>query len=201
MKRNRSKPSILLVVNKNENIEKKENVNTIEYDSRILQRIDRRYGSSYNYIIFSNNTNIEVQFNNYILVHPIEENEKDSIFMNILILNDILMQNIENIVDNGQTELAALMRYIQINNIKQNEFEFNRELRKIKEENNLGRKVVKKYKKTIVKAIKKHYSQNSITRVIKFYFKRNKVMVLFIYKILNNVEYEIEHRIKEIKYI
>lgn len=194
----KTKPRILLVVNQSEQRERQENVNIIEYDNKILQKIDRRYKSSYDYIIFSNGIKIENEFNNYILIPYTHNKQEKNVFMNILILNSILIENIENIVENGQIELAALVRYIQINEIKQSEFVFNSVIRKIKKLNNLDRKVIIKYKKVIIKVIREHYSQNSVVRRIKFYLKKNKIIKIFLYKILNNTKSEISDSIYDL---
>lgn len=169
MKKNRSKPSILLVVKKIKQNERMENTNIIEYDERILKKLDRKYETSYDYIIFSAEINTEIKFNNYVLVY---NNQNKKVFMNLLILNTILINNIENIIENGQIEVVSLVRYIQINEIKQDEFIFNNVIRKIKKENKLKRKEIRKYKRIIVQAIRGHYSQGSMVRNINFHLKK-----------------------------
>lgn len=197
MKKDRNKPSVLLVINKNEKVERGENINVVEFDNRILKKIDKKYETSYDYIIFENGIYSEIKFDNYILAY---DNQQQRVFMNLLIFNTILMNNIKNVIENGQIEVASLVRWIQIYDIRQEDFIFKELIKRIKIENKLKKEEIKKYERVIAKCIKEHYSQGSMIRRIKFYLKKRKITISFIYRILKNVEEDIESKIQEVNF-
>ena len=89
--------------------------------------------------------------------------------------------------------------YIIDEDIKQNDFSFKKELKKLKRKYKLEKKSIDNFKRVIINLIKEHYAQDSLLRKIKFYAKSNNVIKVFLYKLILNIINDINNEIKIIE--
>lgn len=118
----------------------------------------------------------------------------NKLFINELIVNPILMEYANLVSDFiGRVEIGVVLKHILRNNIKQDNFNFYKELKEMKKIQNCTGYDIRCFKKNIYHAVEEHYSQGSIIRKIKFRFNKANIIKKLLYKILNNVVYELKN--------
>lgn len=115
------------------------------------------------------------------------------LFINELITNPILMEYASLVSDSiGTIEIGIFLKHILRNNIKQDDFNFYKELNEMKKLHNCSN-AIRYFKKNIYNAVEQHYSQNSLIRKIKFRFNKANIIKKLLYKILDNIIDELKN--------
>lgn len=116
------------------------------------------------------------------------------LFINELIVNPILIESIKIVLNSiAITETGIILKHILRNNIKENGFNFYRELYKMKKIYKSTNYDIHCFKKNFYHAIEKHYCQNSNIRKIKFKFNKSNIIKKVLYKILDDVIYKLKN--------
>lgn len=131
-----------------------------------------------------------MELKNYI---PLNYTKKNQIFINEILLNPIIISNIEYTINSKEIiEIGILVKHIIKNAISKEQFNFEKEVEKIKKFNNYNEEIIKTFKTRLYKIIEKHYSQNSFFRTLKYKINREKIIKDFMYKLLENIEKDIQ---------
>lgn len=131
-----------------------------------------------------------MELKNYI---PLNYTKKNQIFINEILLNPIIISNIEYTINSKEIiEIGILVKHIIKNAIPKEQFNFEKEVEKIKKFNNYNEEIIKTFKTRLYKIIEKHYSQNSFFRTLKYKINREKIIKDFMYKLLENIEKDIQ---------
>ena len=168
--------------------------NTI--DNILIDGINKEYQETYDYIVFPDSYDNIIKFNDYMTYNFFC---KKNFYINRLRFNTILINNAISVVNYDGIEILFFLQYIIDEDIKQNDFSFKKELKKLKRKYKLEKKSIDNFKRVIINLIKEHYAQDSLLRKIKFYAKSNNVIKVFLYKLILNIINDINNEIKVIE--
>ena len=118
-----------------------------------------------------------------------------NIYISRELFNIILLENVRFTIGTDRIELLSVLKYIMDEDIKETEFSFNKMCKKLKNINHLSNKDMRKIRITILEIIKTHYSQNNYFRKLNFHVKKNKIIRVFFYKLLKNIQNDINRAI------
>lgn len=139
----------------------------------------------YSYIFFTKECDFGNELIDFLPVFSID-NCCNKLFMNELLVNPIIIDNIEKIIDSTNViDLAIMLKHILKKNIKKENFVFDKEIRYIKELYNCTDYDMNRFKNKIYKDIEKHYSQASITRKIKYKINKDEIVKTALYKLID----------------
>ena len=166
--------------------------NTTLIDQKLIDKINFQYEDKYSFIMFKTNKDVKINLNYYITYNFFI---KKNVYMNILIMNIIL---INNVINKESVELSFFIKYIMDNNIiEQKNFNYRDILWKIAKQKKSSKKELYEFENIISSLIKEHYVQESFFRKIKYELKKNKIIKIFCYKLINNVIYDMNKVIEE----
>lgn len=188
-----AKGTILIVTNK----ELKNTISITNYkvevlktkvDEKLIEKLNKSLYDTYKYIVFVNGCTMYKNLTHYIPVNW-EYNCENKIFVNEIFLNPIIINNIKILIDDERSiiELAVVLKHLVKINITIDKFNLSDEIENIRILNNLEKVNNDAFMKNIYKTIKQHYSQGVFFRKINFEFKKNKIVKMFLFKILDNI--------------
>ena len=187
-----AKNHILIITKEKENIALQISNYKIEIKNQInieaiIKRLNNDLYDSYRFILIKD---YEIDSEKILHYFPINlDNEyQNHIFINEIDLNPIIIKNIELFVDEKQIiYISILIRHIIRNNLKYSDFKLKKELENIRKANSCSKHDIELLFDNIEYAVRKHYTQNSIYRLIRFNLMKEKIIKVFIFKILNNI--------------
>lgn len=171
----------------NDSIKKYRNIDVLSIKNNVksMKEINMEAKEKYSYIFFTNECNLGNELVNFLPVFSID-NCCNKLFMNELLVNPIIIDNIEKIIEsNDIIALATMLKHILKRNIKKEDFVFDKEIRYIKELYNCTDYDMNRFKNKIYNDIEKHYSQDSITRKIKYRMNKDKIVKIALYKLID----------------
>lgn len=171
----------------NDSIKKYRNIDVlnIKNNTASMKEINMEAKEKYSYIFFTNECNLGNELINFLPVFSID-NYCNKLFMNELLVNPIIIDNIKKIIDsNNIIDLATMLKHILKRNIKKEDFVFDNEIRYIKELYNCTDYDMNRFKNKIYNDIEKHYSQDSITRKIKYRMNKDEIVKIALYKLID----------------
>lgn len=188
-----AKETILIVTNE----EFKNTINITNYkieilktnvDKELIEKLNKKFYDTYKYIVFINGCTMYKNLTHYIPVNW-EDNCENKIFVNEVFLNPIIINNIKLLIDDERSiiELAVVLKHLVKINITIDEFNLSDEIENIRVLNNFEKINNDGFMKNIYKTIKQHYSQGDFFRKINFEIKKNKIVKMFLFKILDNI--------------
>lgn len=188
-----AKGTILIVTNK----ELKNTISITNYkvevlktkvDEKLIEKLNKSLYDTYKYIVFVNGCTMYKNLTHYIPVNW-EDNCENKIFVNETFLNPIIINNIKILIDDEKSiiELAVVLKHLVKINITIDKFNLSDEIENIRILNNLEKVNNDAFMKNIYKTIKQHYSQGVFFRKINFEIKKNKIVKMFLFKILDNI--------------
>lgn len=188
-----AKGTILIVTNE----EFKNTINITNYkvevlktkvDNTLIKKLNKSLYDTYQYIVFVNGCTMYKNLTHYIPINW-EENCENKIFVNEVFLNPIIINNIKLFIDDERSiiELAVVLKHIVKTNITIDEFNLSNEIENIRILNNFEKINNDEIMKNIYKSIKQHYSHGDFFRKINFEIKKNKIVKMFLYKVLDNI--------------
>ncbi len=155
-----------------------------------IKEFNEKANVEYDYIIFYEKINFVVELKNYI---PLNYTKKNQIFINEILLNPIIISNIEDRINNKEIiEIGILLKHIIRNAIPKEQFNIEKEVEKIKSFNNYDEEITKIFKTRLYRIIEKYYIRNSFFRTLKYKVNRDRIIKDFIYKVLENIEKDIQ---------
>lgn len=193
-----AKSTALIVVRNKDNIAKdikketnfKIDILETTIDKEIVKGINAKAHEKYDYIIFYEEVKYLTELKNYM---PLNYIKKNQVFISEILLNPIIITNIEDSINSKEIiEIGILIKHIIRNAIPQEKFNLKKEVEKIKVVNNYDDRIMKTFKTRIYKIIEKHYSENSFFRMLKYKMNRDKIVKDFMYKVLANIEKDIQ---------
>lgn len=193
-----AKGIVLIIVKNKDNIAKdikkeiKFKIDILEttINKEEIKEINAKANGEYDYIIFYEEVKYLVELKNYI---PLNYTKRNQIFINETLLNPIIISNIEYTINSKEIiEIAVLVKHIIRNAIPKEQFNFQKEVEKIRNFNSYNEEIIKIFKTRLYKIIEKHYSQNNFFRILKYKVNRDKIIKDFMYKVLENIEKDIQ---------
>ena len=161
-----------------------------KFNKKIIDEINQKKQGLYDYIIFHMKNEMELVDYIYYDFFAVK-----NIYISRELFNTILLENVKFIVDTDRIELLSVLKYIMDEDIKETEFFFHKMCQKLKNINHLSNSDMKKIKTIILNTIKDHYSQDNYFRKLNFHIKKNKIIKVFFYKILKNIQNDISRTI------
>ena len=105
----------------------------------------------------------------------------------------ITFSKIEDRINNKEIiEIGILLKHIIRNAIPKEQFNIEKEVEKIKSFNNYDEEITKIFKTRLYRIIEKYYIRNSFFRTLKYKVNRDRIIKDFIYKVLENIEKDIQ---------
>ncbi len=161
-----------------------------KFNKKIIDEINQKKQGLYDYIIFHVKNDVELVDYIYYEFFAVK-----NIYISRELFNTILLENVKFIVDTDRIELLSVLKYIMDEDIKETEFSFYKMCKKLKNINHLRNSDMKKIKTIILNTIKDYYSQDNYFRKLNFHIKKNKIVKVFFYKILKNIQNDINRTI------
>lgn len=157
-------------------------------DNNLIKNLNKSLYDTYQYIVFVNGCTMYKYLTHYIPINW-EENCKNKIFLNEVFVNPIIINNLKLLIDDERSiiELAVVLKHILKTNITIDEFNLSDEIENIRMLNDFEKIDNKGILKKIYKSIKQHYSKGDFFRQINFEIKKNKIVKMFLYKVLENI--------------
>lgn len=157
-------------------------------DEKLIEKLNKNLYDTYKYIVFVNGCTMYKNLTHYIPVN-LEKNCENKIFVNEVFFNPIIINNIKILIDDERSiiELAVVLKHLIKINITIDEFNLSDEIENIRVLNNFEKINNDGFMKSIYKTIKQHYSQGDFFRKINFEIKKNKIVKMFLFKILYNI--------------
>lgn len=139
----------------------------------------------YSYIFFTKECDFGNELIDFLPVFSID-NCCNKLFMNELLVNPIIIDNLEKIIDSSNViDLAIMLKHILRRNIKKEDFAFEKETKCIKELYNCTDYDINRFKNKIYNDIEQHYSQGAITRKIKYRMNKDEIVKIALYKLID----------------
>lgn len=165
----------------------------IKDDKNSIKEINKSFHEEYDFIFFTKKCMYSKELINFVPIYFIN-GLKNKLFINELLVNPIIIENIEKIIDHNRiTELGLMLKYILQNEIKQEEFDFQQEIEKIKVIYKCDDIIINKFKNAIYTAIVEHYSQGNIIRKINYRFNRDKIVKIALFKLIDAIIYNLKN--------
>lgn len=98
----------------------------------------------------------------------------------------------ENLDASGAIEIGIVLKHILRYDIKENDFNFYKEIKRLKKIYKSTNCDMRCFKKNLYHAIKSHYGPNNILEKIKFKFNKSNIIKKELYKILDVIIYKIK---------
>ncbi len=185
----KDKDSIAKEIKKNRNF-KIDILEKVTLNKEIVKEINAKANGRYDYIIFYEEVNYLVELKNYM---PLNYSNKNQVFISEILLNPIIISNMEYMINREKIiETGILIKHIIRNAIPKEKFNLKKEVENIRIFNNYSDEIMEIYKTRLYKTVEKHYSQNNFFRILKYRIKRDKIIKDFIYKIVVNIEKDIQ---------
>lgn len=147
----------------------------------------------YSYIFFTNECNCGNELVNFLPVYSID-NCCNKLFINELLVNPIIMENIDRIIhSNDVLELAIMLKHILRNNIKKEDFIFDKEIEYMKELYKSTDYYISYFKNKIYKHIEQYYSQGTITRKLKYRMNKDEIVKTELYNLIDVINNKLKN--------
>lgn len=182
--------NLILVITQeeiNDSIKKHENIDVlnINIDAKSIKKINMDAKEKYSYIFFTNKCDFGNELIDFLPVFSID-NCCNKLFMNELLVNPIIIDNLEKIIDSTNViDLAIMLKHILRRNIKKEDFSFEKETKYIKELYNCTDYDINRFKNKIYNDIGQHYSQGAITRKMKYRMNKDEIVKTALYKLID----------------
>lgn len=190
--------TILIVTN--EELESKINITGYEIeilrakvDDELIDMLNKSLYDTYKYIVLMDGCTNYRKLTHYIPLN-LKNNFQNKIFANEIIINPIIINNIKILSNDDRSiiELAVILKHLLKMNITIEKLNLNNEIKKIGLFNNFEKANTEIFKKNIYRTIKQHYSQGNFFRKINFELNKNKIVRMFLYKTLENINEDIK---------
>lgn len=157
----------------------------IKIDSKSIKEINMDAKEKYSYIFFTKECDFGNELIDFLPVFSID-NCYNKLFMNELLVNPIIIDNLEKIIDsNNVIDLAIMIKHILKRNITKEDFAFEKETESIRKLYNCTEYDIDRFKNKIYDDLGQHYSQGSITRKIKYKMNKDEIVKTALYKLID----------------
>lgn len=162
-------------------------------DDELIDMLNKSLYDTYKYIVLIDGCTNYRKLTHYIPLN-LKNNFQNKIFANEIIINPIIINNIKILSNDDRSiiELAVILKHLLKMNITIEKLNLNNEIKKIGLFNNFEKANTEIFKKNIYRTIKQHYSQGNFFRKINFELNKNKIVRMFLYKTLENINEDIK---------
>ena len=161
----------------------------IEIDKKAIQELNRRFKEKYSYIFFTKECIYGKELINFVPSYFMD-NLKNKLFINELIVNPLIMENILNY--NNVIEIAIILKYILQNEIKQEDFNFSQEMDKIKKLYRCTNNDIYHCKDAVYHAVEKNYVLNNLAK-IEYDSSKDEIVKKVLFKAIDNIIYNLKN--------